>query len=136
MTKTTRFFSSLTFAFVFISVVLASCTSTPQIPENASATQLIQLGQDALEVSNYKAAESYYMAVIQRYGTDINLYVEARYELGHMYFKQKKYDEAYTCYDEILKIYANSEYGALQGAFKKLAQIGMENLPERYRTAE
>lgn len=112
---------------------LFSCSSTPKIPEEATATQLIQMGQDALENSNYKAAEVYYMAVIQRYGTDTNLYIEARYELGHTYLQQKKYDEAYTSFAEILAIYENAEYGSVPGSFKKLAQIGMKNLPEKYQ---
>lgn len=145
MAKTFKTFKKISagFAAAFPSVLktvlassvllLASCASTPNIPEDATATQLIQMGQDALENSNYKAAEVYYMAVIQRYGTDTNLYIEARYELGHTYLQQKKYDEAYTSFSEILAIYENAEYGSVPGSFKKLAQIGMNNLPEKYQ---
>ena len=49
----------------FISFVCISCASVPEIPADASSTQLIQLGQDALSVSNYKAAETYYTTEIQ-----------------------------------------------------------------------
>ena len=85
-----------------ISFICISCASVPEIPADASSTQLIQLGQDALSVSNYKAAETYYKAVIQRYGMDTATYIEASYELGHMYLKQKKYESAYIRFKEIL----------------------------------
>ena len=123
---------SLLFALI-ISGAFISCASTPAIPEDATATQLIQMGQDALELSNYKAAETYYLAVIQKYGTDMALYVEARYELGHLYLVQKKYDEAYTSFAEIQNIYAESEFGKIPGTYRKLSQLGMERLPEKYQ---
>ncbi len=122
------------FAAAVLSASLFSCASTPEIPEQATAAQLIQMGQDSLEIANYRAAESYYMAVIQRYGTDVNLYIEARYELGHLYLKQKKYDEAYTNFSEILGIYDSTPYGTIPGTFRKLSLIGMKNLPEKYQT--
>ena len=112
---------------------LISCTSVPSIPGNASSTQLIQLGQDALEMNNYTAAETYYNAVIQRYGMDTSKYIEARYELGHMYSKKKDYENAYKNYSEILEIFENAEFGSLPQAYKKLAQMGINNLPEKYK---
>ena len=118
---------------IIISFAFISCASTPSIPEEATATQLIQMGQDALELSNYKAAETYYLAVIQKYGTDPAIYVEARYELGHMYLKQKKYDDAYKSFSEIQNIYASSDFGKIPGTFKKLSQIGLDQLPEKYQ---
>ena len=82
----------------FMPILFVSCSSTPSISENATATQLIQMGQDALDIGNYKAAETCYKAVIEKYGEDINLYIEARYELGHMYLTRKKYGEAYAIF--------------------------------------
>ena len=121
---------------LFLSSLFSSCNTTPVIPSTASATQLIQMGQDAAELSNYKAAETYYLEVIRRYGIDTNIYIEARYELGHIYLTQKKYDDAYTSFMEILDIYSNAEFGSVPGAFKKLAQIGLTQIPPKYIEAK
>lgn len=110
-----------------------SCSSVPEIPADATSTQLIQLGQDAMEVPNYTAAETYYNAVIQRYGMDTATYIEANYELGHMYLKRKSYHEAFAKFNEILELYQNAETGSLPGAYKKLAQMGMEQIPAKYK---
>lgn len=124
----------LTFYFIILSTFtfLFSCQTVPTIPENATSTQLIQLGQDALSNSNYTAAETYYKAVIQRYGMNTAIYVEARYELGHMYLKQKKYQSAYNQFKEILDIFQNAELGTLPVSYKKLAEMGMNRIPEKY----
>ena len=119
----------MTILFTVTALMLASCVSNAKIPDNATSTQLIQLGQDAMEVSNYTAAEQYYMAVIQRYGMDTATYIEARYELGHLYLKKKDYTQAYECFSEIVEIFENAEIGYLPAAYKKLAQMGLSNIP-------
>lgn len=120
-------FTALSTVFIF-----TSCMTTPKMPENASATQLIQLGQDAAELGNYKAAEAYYLETIRRYGLDTSIYIETRYELGHLYLSQKRYDDAYTSFKEILEIYSNAEFGSVPGSFKKLSQIGLDQIPNKY----
>ena len=117
----------------FLPILFVSCSSMPSIPENATATQLIQMGQDAFDLGNYKAAEICYNAVIEKYGTDATLYIEARYELGHMYLKQRKYNKAYAVFSEILSIYDSAGAVKLSGAFKKLAQIGIDRIPQKHR---
>lgn len=111
----------------------SSCGSVPKIPDDATSTQLIQMGQDSLEYSNYTAAETYYNAVIQRYGMDTATYIEANYELGHMYLKRKDYQKAFAKFNEILGIYEYAEIGSLPGSYKKLAQMGMNQIPEKYK---
>ncbi len=121
---------------IFASLVCAlcvSCASGRNIPNDATANQLIQMGQDALDAYNFRAAERYYNAVIFRYGMDTAYYVEARYELGYMYLKQRRYALAYKYLDEILSIYNASEYGAVPPAFRKLAQMAMGQIPEKYK---
>ncbi len=128
MKLTIRLFLVLTFG-----IFIASCNSVPKIPDDATSTQLIQMGQDALEISNYTAAETYYNAVIQRYGMDTATYIEASYELGHLYLKQKRYDEAYQKFDEILATFSNAEIGTIPASYKKLAEMGIERIPEKYK---
>ena len=61
-------------------LALTSCNSVPESPSDATYTQLIQMGQDSLEIPNYRAAEAYYTAAIQRFGMNSTVYVEATYE--------------------------------------------------------
>ena len=56
--------------------------------------------------------------------------MKARYELGHLYLKQKKYAAAYASFKEILDMYASTTPGVLPGAYNKLAEIGMQRIPK------
>jgi outer membrane protein assembly factor BamD (BamD/ComL family) len=110
---------------------LPSCSTVKEIPDDLTAAQLIQLGQDAYGNSQYKDAERYYRTVISRYGMNNSIYIEARYELGHLYLKEKKYDAAYNSFKEILDLYASTAPGTLPGAFNKLTQIEMTKIPAK-----
>ena len=72
---------------ILLSVLLGfiSCSTVKEIPSDLSAAQLLQLGQNAFESKNYKAAEKYFITTIQRFGTNTNNYIEAQYELAHLY---------------------------------------------------
>ena len=101
-------------------LLFAACRTVKDIPEDLTSTQLIQLGQNAYGSAQYKNAETYYRTVIARYGIDSSVYVEARYELGHLYLKQKKYAAAYASFKEILDMYASTTPGVLPGAYNKV----------------
>lgn len=121
-------FLAMTFLFAF-----TSCNSVPVIPPDLSYTQLIQLGQDALDIPNYKAADAYYTAVIQRFGMNTAVYIEASYELGHLYLMKKRYGEAVAKFIEIKEMYRDAEYGTLPPSYNKLAQIGLDQIPDKYK---
>ena len=125
------------FALIFIfTAAFFSCKSASMIPQNATYAQLIQMGQDAFGSANYRAAERYYTAVIHRYGMDTKAYIEARYELGHLYLSRKRYADAYKSFNERLGIFENAEYGSIPAAYKKLALMGMDKIPEKYKQAQ
>lgn len=118
---------------VFCATILAtSCSSTPTIPEDANAMRLIQMGQDAMSLYKYKQAAFYYQAVLHRFGMDTAIYVEASYELGHLYSKLKKWALAAGYYKEILEIFDSAPYGTLPAAYKKLSQMGLDAMSEKY----
>ena len=71
-----------------------SCSTVKEIHSDLSAAQLLQLGQNAFESKNYKAAEKYFITTIQRFGTNTNNYIEAQYELAHLYNTTKQYQKA------------------------------------------
>lgn len=109
---------------------LSACQTVPEvIPEDLSALQLIQRGQDAMGQQNYKAADAYYIACIERYEDNLKTYVEARYELAQSNFKQKKYEIAKGMYTEIVNVFddPNAIY-QVQSKYKKLASLGLERI--------
>ena len=119
------------FRAALIAMILISCNSVPdEIPEELDASQLIQLGQDNYDAKKYRAAQMYFNAVLERYGTDIKRYVEAKYELGHLFIKTKNYRSAYNNFQEILEIYENIPVG-LSGAYKRLSQLELEKIPQK-----
>lgn len=116
--------AAMAFAFCFF-----SCATLKSVPEELTAAQIIQMGQNYLVTGDYKSSELCYKTVLERFGTNANIFVEAKYELGNVYFKSKKYDQAYTEFTELLDIYGYSQ-GNLPGAYKKLAQIGIDKIPQ------
>lgn len=119
------------FAVFILCFAFASCKSNKEIPADLTADQLLQMGQDAFAKGQYKTSEKYYNEVINRYGDNIDKYVEARYEIGHVSLKRKKYEKAYWDFQEILDLYAQTEIGTIPPAYKKLAAIGMSKIPEK-----
>ena len=106
------------------------CSTLKEVPEDMSAAQLIQQGQNAYGLGDYKAAQMYYNAVIDRFGDDTSTYVEARYELGHLFLKTKDYKKAYAAFSEILELYDSASGSEVPPSYKKLAEIGIERIPE------
>lgn len=119
------------FVVLILCFAFASCKSNKEIPADFTADQLLQMGQDAFAKGQYKTSEKYYNEVINRYGDNIDKYVEARYEIGHVSLKRKKYEKAYWDFQEILDLYAQTEIGTIPPAYKKLAAIGMSKIPEK-----
>ena len=115
---------------VLASIFLISCATLKSVPEDLTAAQIIQMGQNYLVTGDYKSAELCYSTVLERYGTNAATYVEAKYELGNVYYKSRQYDKAYDTFTELLDIYGYSQ-GQLPGAYKKLAQIGLDKIPEK-----
>ena len=122
-----------------LAFALTGCNSTKEIPDNLTAPQLLQRGQSSLDAADYKAAEKYFLKTIEQYGDDTNTYIEAKYELAHLYIKTKRWEKAYDNLSEILELYDYAMAGTLPPAFKKLAQIEMDKIPlaklEEYQNA-
>ncbi len=122
-----------------LALALTGCNSTKEIPDNLTAPQLLQRGQSSLDSSDYKAAEKYFLKTIEQYGDDTNTYIEAKYELAHLYIKTKRWEKAYDNLSEILELYDYAMAGTLPPAYKKLAQIEMDKIPlaklEEYQNA-
>ena len=118
---------------IFITIALpalfASCSSTPkEIPEDLTAQELIQKGQTEFENGRYKASLRYYNAVTERFAGEPAVYVEATYEIGHLFMKQKKYDKAEAVFQDLIDLYAAAQPGTLPGSYRKLSELEMEKI--------
>ncbi len=113
-----------------LSFALFSCSSTIEIPEDASAKQIIQGGQNEFSAGNYKNALKYYNTALERFGDSPEILVEAKYEIGHIYMKQKKYDAAENVFTEISSLYESNPFGKLPGSYRKLSQLELEKIAE------
>lgn len=120
---------SIILTAIFVaSMLFVSCKTLKEIPEDKTSAQIIQMGQNYVGNGDYKSAEFCYSTVIERYGTNPSIYVEARYELGRVYLAEKKYDKAYSTFTEVLDIY--DRYGTMiPGAYKKLCNISINQIP-------
>ena len=112
-------------------VLFTSCQTVKDIPEDLTAPQLLQRGQSYADNADYKNAEACYLATIDRYGDNTETYIEAKYELAHLYIKNKNYEKAQPVLEEILELYDYAPVGTLPAAYKKLAQMDMEKIPSR-----
>lgn len=109
---------------------ITSCATTKEITPDLTAQQIMQLGQEAYSNGDYKSAEFYYTATLTRYGMDTQIYIQARYEIGHIAIRTKDYEKAYRNFNEILTIYDSVGAGVLNPSYKVLAQKGISQIPE------
>ena len=115
------------------SFTLFSCATVKEIPADKTPAQILQLGQNASAAGSYKGAELCFQTAIERFGnTNPAVFVEATYELGHIYQKQGKYDKALECFNSVLDMYEAFPY-QLDPAFKKLCEIGLAKLPDNLK---
>ncbi|MCR4630665.1 MAG: hypothetical protein K5786_03465 [Treponema sp.] len=127
MKKTALILSSLG-----LILFMTSCNTIKEIPEEKTSAQIIQMGQNAASSNSFNSAIYCYETAIERYGTNPAIYAEAKYEIGNVYLKQKKYENAYNSFSELLQMY-DSLGTAIPPAYKKLAEIGMSKIPDRYK---
>ena len=115
-------------ALFTVASLFISCRTLKEIPEDKTSAQIIQMGQNYVGNNDYKSATFCYNTVIDRYGSDPAIYVEANYELGRIYLAQRKYDKAYKTFNEVLDIY-DRDGTMLPGAYTKLCIISLEQIP-------
>ncbi|MBR1638561.1 MAG: tetratricopeptide repeat protein [Treponema sp.] len=118
-----------------IMIFISSCNTIKYIPEDKTPAQIIQMGQNASTATAYKSAIYCYETVIERFGSNPAILTEAQYEIGYVYLKQKKYDKAYTAFTDLLQLY-DTMGSSVPPAYKKLAEIGIEKIPARYKKAQ
>ena len=108
---------------------LAACaTGVLNIPEELTPAELIQRAQEASDRNRYNHARQYYMALLERNGTNIDLICTAEYEISFIYYKQKKYSQAKEGFHLLLERYEAPDGDLLPPQFKRLANIVLEQI--------
>ena len=107
------------FLISFLIISLFSCKTIEQIPQDKTAAQIIQMGQNYLSSGNYTSAEYCYQTALERYSDNPDILVEVKYELGNVYLKQKKYSLAYAEFSQLITLY-NENPNVFPPAYKNL----------------
>lgn len=124
-------------AIVFSFANFIACKSTQiEVPTDATNREIIQMAQTAYDNGKTNQALNYYDILLKRYGMDTATYVEGKYEIAHIYVKQKKYNAAKPILEEILGIYDSVQPGVLPGSFKKLSQNDYEKVTSALQKSE
>ncbi len=134
--KDSRFIRNIVFSLltVFLTGFFFSCvSSTLDVADDATSIEIIQLAQTSLDRGMKKRAISYYELLLRRYGMNTNLYIEARFEIAHIYMKQRRYEEAIPIYDEIIDLYNTSAPGQFPGVFRKLSEKDLEKAHDKMK---
>lgn len=127
--------TSATILFSFANFI--ACKSTQiEVPVEATNREIIQMAQTAYDNGKTNQALNYYDILLKRYGMDTATYVEGKYEIAHIYVKQKKYNLAKPILEEILGIYDSVQPGVLPGSFKKLASNDYAKITSALQNAE
>ena len=88
-------------------VGLFGCRSTPtDIPTDLDPEEYFQRAQEAVvERSDYKTALFYYETFLDRFSDDIQLVVQAEYEIAFIHYKLGDYDLARGEFNALLERY-------------------------------
>lgn len=126
-----------TAAILLLAALLSiSCaTKLPPIPEGISSAEIIQKAQERSDLYDWKGAQYYYKALLEKFPDDQNLVISAMYELAFIEYKQGHYDSARAGLNAVLEKYASPEGAGLPLTWKILAEKVMAKLPVETPTA-
>jgi len=119
-------------AFALLAALVVSCiTSGPvEIPDDLTAAELIQRGQEASDRNRYSVSIQYYEAILERFPYDIDSVIAAEYEIAFIHYKQKEYTQAKTGFNQLLARYNVTDQELLPPQFKILSNIVLGKIAE------
>jgi outer membrane protein assembly factor BamD (BamD/ComL family) len=112
--------------------LFSACASTVNISDDLSPAELIQRAQEATDKNRYNIALQYYEALYDRNRNNIDLVITAEYEIAFIHYKQKNYSQARQELTALLKYYNTPDEELLPQHFKRLAQIVIQRIDEKY----
>ncbi len=121
---------------VLVCGTVFSCMSVPKdedVPEDATAADITQKAQEAVDGHNYRAAHAYYAMILKRFESDEAVCVAAEFEIAHLFVKKHKWKKAYPLLESILEKYELSSGITLPPEYYKLAKIDYERVKEKIK---
>ncbi|MCX7774846.1 MAG: hypothetical protein N2067_01950 [Spirochaetaceae bacterium] len=120
-------------AMLAIAVVFAlgslSCASfPPPVPEDASARTIIQRAQERYDLYDLKGARYYYTLLLERYGSDPDIVLNATYELAFIDYKEGKKAKAIEGFRKVVARYGEADAATLDPTWKALADMMLKKL--------
>jgi tetratricopeptide (TPR) repeat protein len=110
-------------------VLAAACFSGPVIvDENASAEEIIQMAQTAMDRNRYTQAIRYYQTVIDRFSNNTERICDAEYGITLVHYKQKKYNLAKEECAALLQKYKAPGGSSLPQKYEVLAKTLLANI--------
>jgi len=118
-------------AILFLALLLSvSCaTKLAPIPEGISSAEIIQKAQERSDLYDWKGAQYYYKALLEKFPDDQVLTVTAMYELAFIEYKQGHYEAARAGFDAVIGKYSTPEGASLPQTWKILAEKMLAKLP-------
>ena len=122
-------------ACLAIAVVASCATKLSPIAEGAGSAEIIQMAQERSDLNDWKGAQYYYKALLEKFPDDPALTVTAMYELAFIEYKQGHWESARTGMTAVLDKYAAPEGAALTQTWKILAEKVLAKLPKQAQPA-
>ena len=96
------------FFALLIGMVFLGCNSVPsEIPTDIEPKEYFQRAQEAVvDRGDYDTALRYYETFVERHSDDIQLTVEAEYEIAFIHYKLGEFDLAKAEFDALLEKYS------------------------------
>lgn len=112
--------------------IIASCaTKLPTISEGMGSAEIIQMAQERSDLNDWKGAQYYYKALLEKFPNDPALTVTAMYELAFIEYKQGHWESARAGMNAVLEKYAASDGASLPQTWKILAEKVLAKLPKQ-----
>jgi len=106
-----------------VSVLFFSCASAPApVPQDASAQKIIQLAQERYDAYDLNGAKYYYQILLDRFGSDPNYTMNAKYEMAFIEYKKGNKDKAIAAFKEIIARYDEADASSLSPTWKVLSE--------------
>jgi outer membrane protein assembly factor BamD (BamD/ComL family) len=107
----------------------AACFSGPvTVDESASAEEIIQMAQTAMDRNRYTQAIRYYQLVIERFSRNNERVCDAEYGITLVHYKQKKYGLAKEECAALLQKYKAPGGSSLPPKYEVLAKTLLANI--------
>ena len=96
------------YLLLFLGLVILGCSTVPaEIPADIEPKEYFQRAQEAVvERGDYDTALRYYETFVERHGDDIQLTVEAEYEIAFIHYKQGQLDLAKDEFEALIEKYS------------------------------